>query len=82
MVFNVCVTVSLSDSTFTVISHPSHFTLKLLIILTMLDGLVKVLSMDWCIHEQQGQVKKEEVARDRAQLQQYKDLQGRISTGV
>ena len=47
----------------------------------MLDALVKVLSMDWCIHEQQGQVK-EEVARDRAQLQQYKDLQGRISTGV
>ena len=47
----------------------------------MLDGLVKVDSLDSWRQEQVGQLNEEEVARERVQLQQSKDLHGRISTG-
>ena len=70
-----------SDSTLTSVPHSSHLKVELLIIFSIIiDGLVKVDSLDLWREEQVGQLNKE-VARERVQLQQSKDLHGMISTG-
>ena len=70
-----------SDSTLTSVPHSLHLKVELLIIFSIIiDGLVKVDSLDLWREEQVGQLNKE-VARERVQLQQSKDLHGMISTG-